>query len=536
MKNIKIWLLLLCVGFSSAGCDKDFDEINTNPNKPEEVPLTNILISGITQGVRRIHGASFDMTYAGLWAQQYAKIQYIDEDWYAYRPDAMDIHWQGLYAGPLSDLQDILNRAPNPSNMRAAAMVMRAYYFGVITDMWGDVPYSEALSIDRVITPKYDSQADIYAALISELRTAASMFDANGDALGAGDVIYAGDVNKWKKFANSLRARLLNRAKHKNAAFATELQTLLSNPADLIASNDENAQMSYLDATTDGANPLYSNKYNDARNDHATSATMVTILTGDPRLPVYAELNDAGIYKGQPNGTTEPVPFTSISAIGAAFRDDPSAPSVLMTYAEVLFIIAEANGNKQAYLDVPASRTKSWKFRCRTIPAKACRVVSPTLPSANRATTKPTWKLPFRRNTSTLPVFSVIKCGGRFKQSSLSLSQLPCGIPAREFFYPVSLRQPPFLPKLASLKKNTVHRHVFRRPHPQKKRPFSQRHAHPGPQHDPVFHRFWRLDIAGPQCPAQPGSPVQEHLCRHGHRIWPLPRVAGVLGLFLMSE
>ncbi len=351
MKNIKIWLLLLCVGFSSAGCDKDFDEINTNPNKPEEVPLTNILISGITQGVRRIHGASFDMTYAGLWAQQYAKIQYIDEDWYAYRPDAMDIHWQGLYAGPLSDLQDILNRAPNPSNMRAAAMVMRAYYFGVITDMWGDVPYSEALSIDRVITPKYDSQADIYAALISELRTAASMFDANGDALGAGDVIYAGDVNKWKKFANSLRARLLNRAKHKNAAFATELQTLLSNPADLIASNDENAQMSYLDATTDGANPLYSNKYNDARNDHATSATMVTILTGDPRLPVYAELNDAGIYKGQPNGTTEPVPFTSISAIGAAFRDDPSAPSVLMTYAEVLFIIAEANGNKQAYLD-----------------------------------------------------------------------------------------------------------------------------------------------------------------------------------------
>ncbi|HNL38603.1 MAG TPA: SusD/RagB family nutrient-binding outer membrane lipoprotein [Saprospiraceae bacterium] len=351
MKNIKIWMLLLLLGFTGAGCDKDFDEINTNPNDPEEVPLTNVLVSGISQGVRRIHGASFDMTYAGLWAQHYAKIQYIDEDWYEYRPDALDAHWQGLYAGPLMDLTDILNRAPNPSNMRAAAMVMRAYYFSVITDMWGDVPYSEALNIDRVTTPKYDKQSDVYAALITELRTAASMFDASGDALGAGDVIYNGDVNKWRKFANSLRARMLNHAKHKDAAYASELQTLLSNPADLIASNDENAQMSYFDATADGSNPLYNNKYNDGRNDHAVSETMVTILQNDPRLPVYAELADGGVYKGQPNGTAEPVPFTSVSQIGAAFRDDPTAPSVLMTYAEVLFIIAEANGNKQAYLD-----------------------------------------------------------------------------------------------------------------------------------------------------------------------------------------
>lgn len=96
MKNIKIWMLLLLLGFTGAGCDKDFDEINTNPNDPEEVPLTNVQVSGISQGVRRIHGASFDMTYAGLWAQHYAKIQYIDEDWYEYRPDALDAHWQGL--------------------------------------------------------------------------------------------------------------------------------------------------------------------------------------------------------------------------------------------------------------------------------------------------------------------------------------------------------------------------------------------------------------------------------------------------------
>ncbi len=354
MKNIKIWLLLLAVVFSG-GCDKDFDEINTNPNAPENVPLTNVLLSSISQGVRRTHGASMNMTYAGLWAQHYAKIQYIDEDWYEYRPDAFTAHFDGLYAGPLADLQSIIDKADNPSNMLAAALTMKAYYFSIITDMWGEVPYSQALDVSISVTPVYDAQADIYAGLVRDLKTAADMF-GQGDNLGAGDLIYGGDTGKWKKFANSIRARLLNRGKHKNATFATELQTLLSNPANLIASNSENAQITYPDATVN-ANPLYADKYNTGRNDHAVSETLVDIMSAinDPRLPVYAEKNDAGIYKGQPNGTTEPSPFTAVSQIGAAFRDDPSAPSVLMTYAEVKFIMAEANTSKQDYLDAIAA-------------------------------------------------------------------------------------------------------------------------------------------------------------------------------------
>ena len=348
MKNIKIWLLLLAVAFSG-GCDKDFDEINTNPNRPEDVPLTNVLISSITQGVRRTHGANMNMTYAGLWAQHYAKIQYIDEDNYDYRPDAFTGHFDALYAGPLADLQSIIDKADNPSNMLAAAMTMKAYYFAIITDMWGEVPYSEALSVDRSTTPKYDKQADIYAGLVADLKTAAGMF-GQADELGVGDVIYAGNTTNWKKFANSLRARLLNRGKHKNPAFATELTALLSNPSDLIASNAENAKFSYPDANVN-VNPLYDNKHNAGRNDHAVSKTLVDIMATDPRLPVYAEKNDAGIYKGQPNGTVEPSPFTAVSQIGAAFRDNPAGPSILMTYAEVKFIMAEANNSKQAYLD-----------------------------------------------------------------------------------------------------------------------------------------------------------------------------------------
>lgn len=355
MKNIKIWMLVLLVSFSSA-CTKDFESINSNPNAPEEVPLTNVLISGISQGVRRTHGASMNMTYAGLWAQHYAKIQYIDEDWYEYRPDAITAHWDGLYAGPLADLQDILNRAPNPSNMRAAAMTMKAYYFAIMTDMWGEIPYTEALDPLRTFTPKYDDQATIYASLIQEFHDAAAMFNPAGDDLGAGDLIYGGDVTLWKKFANSMRARLLNRVKGKGT-YGAELQTLLNNPSDLIASNAEIAKMGYVDISADGSNPIYSNKHNDSRNDHCVSKTLVDIMLAinDPRLPVYADVNNAGQYVGQPNGTTEPNPFSAISQIGTAFRDDPTNPSYLFTYAEVLFIRAEANNDKQAYLDAIAA-------------------------------------------------------------------------------------------------------------------------------------------------------------------------------------
>lgn len=346
MKHIKIWLLLLAVVFSG-GCEKDFDSINTNPNRPENVPLTNVLLSATSQGIRRTHGASMNMTYAGLWAQHYAKIQYIDEDFYEYRPDAFTGHFDGLYAGPLADLQSIIDKAPNPSNILAAGLTMKAYFFSIITDMWGEVPYSEALG--SATQPKYDAQADIYNGIIRDLNTAANMF-GQSDNLGAGDIIYQGDTDRWKKFANSLRARLLNRAKHKNATFAAELQTLLANPANLIASNSENAYITYPDNTVN-SNPIYNDKYNTGRNDHAVSKTLVNLMTGDPRLPVYAEPNNAGLYVGQPNGDVEPNPFTAVSQIGKAFRDNPAAPSVLMTYAEVLFIIAEANNSKQAYLD-----------------------------------------------------------------------------------------------------------------------------------------------------------------------------------------
>ncbi|MEZ4884360.1 MAG: SusD/RagB family nutrient-binding outer membrane lipoprotein [Chitinophagales bacterium] len=374
MKNIliKFLLIIMLIPLTFTACTDDFEQMNVNPNQPTAVPNTNLLVSSITSGTRRILGENFNMTYAGLWSQQYAKIQYIDEDKYAYRSDAFDSHWGRLYAGalltsglvvpgPLQDLQIIINKTGSDEpNMKAAAMVMQAYYFSVMTDMWGDIPYSEALKGTEAIQPKFDTQESIYKDLEQKLATAASMFDEGADDLGQGDVLYGGDISKWRKFANTLRARILNRYKHKDAAAASALTALL-NSGDLMTSNADDADLYYTSGAADTTNPIYENRNIDNRVDHAVSKTMVDLLSSinDPRLPVIAASNDEGNYVGQPNGSVQPVRLTAVSYVGSAFIDDPTAPTCIITYAELMFIKAEAMNDKQAYMDgITASMDK----------------------------------------------------------------------------------------------------------------------------------------------------------------------------------
>lgn len=350
-----IVVTLLCVIFVSlASCTKDFEEINTNPNNPEVVPNSTLLLSGITRGIDRIQGANMNMTYGGLWAQHYAKIQYIDEDKYSYRDAAMEAHWTGLYAGPLADLQDILDKgADNEVNMKAAALVMKCYIMSVMTDMWGDIPYSQALAVNTTAQPAYDSQASIYTDLVAQLGNAAAAFDAGADNIATGDALYGGDIASWEKLANSLRARLLNRMSAKDASAASTLSGMFNNSSEfpMFEGNTDNAALSFPGGSY--ANPLFENKYKDGRNDHAVSKTLVDLMNAinDPRLPIYAVTNNADAYVGQPNGSVEPASLSDVSPIGEHFRDNETGALNFMTYPELLFVKAEATNDKQAYLD-----------------------------------------------------------------------------------------------------------------------------------------------------------------------------------------
>ena len=339
--NILIFLSVL------SACTKDFEEINKNPNAAEKVPATNLLVNGIVSSINEIHGNSLNLTTTGVLAQHYAEIQYIDVDNYAFRFDFLQGNWNTIYASPLMDFQRILEDETAGTNVKAAARVMKAYNMSILTDLWGHVPYSEALQ-DGIYNPVYDSQEFIYQDLVSELKLAVEEFNTEAEPIGEGDVIFDQDINKWIKFANSLNLRLMNRAKHKVSSYEADMNEIIAS-GNIMSSHDDNAILHYPGTSTN-RNPIFENAL--TRNDHAVSATLIDLMLDleDPRVSTYAKVNINGDYVGHVNGMPTPPSLLDVSPIGAIFIDDATAGLAMMTYDEVLYIIAELDMNNHDLL------------------------------------------------------------------------------------------------------------------------------------------------------------------------------------------
>lgn len=348
--------LTLVLSVSACG---DLTSINVNPNAPTDVSAEYLFPQGVTALVGTLRGTTFDMTMTSLWAQHYAKIQYVDEDWYDIRPGTIDAYWSTLYAGGLQDLAQAAAKAKatNNTSKEAPANIMRSWTFGVMTDLWGDIPYSEANKADQAegtTTPKYDSQKDVFNGLFATLKTAQDQI-GTGTGYGSADPIYGGSTAKWKKFANSLRARYAMRLSKRDPATA-QAQLTAALAAGVFTSNADDAKLVW---PGDGNNdsPIYSNARppdgKGTRDDHRVSKTLVDTLKSlsDPRLAIYAQCTAVSKaaggceYVGVPNALSSPdavaLGFTKTSKVGTVFHE-PSAPSWLMAYPEVLFIQAEA--------------------------------------------------------------------------------------------------------------------------------------------------------------------------------------------------
>jgi hypothetical protein len=212
----------------------------------------------------------------------------------------------------------------------------------VITDLWGDAGYSEALrgrDSRPDMTVPYDAQPAIYDGILKELQTAASMIEPNGAKIVRGDLLYRGDMAGWRLFANSLRLRAAMRLSEvEPSRAAAEFTSALA--GGVFTSNTHNAVLKFVDNGID-VHPIFA--YERTRNDHSISTTLVDTLKAlsDPRLPFYARANSSGEYIGTPNGSFAERPLSTISRIGTYFaRAD--APAVIMAYSEVLLLRAEA--------------------------------------------------------------------------------------------------------------------------------------------------------------------------------------------------
>jgi hypothetical protein len=226
--------------------------------------------------------------------------------------------------------------------VEAVGTILKMWIMQAVTDLWGDAGYSQAL-LGRDSPPEmtvvYDTQEDIYNGILSELSGAVAMISPSGPKITNGDLLYGGDMNAWRLFANSLRLRAAMRLSEVAPTLAAaEVASAIS--AGVFTSSTDKAVLHFVDNGVD-VHPIFGYERN--RDDHSISATLVDTLKAlaDPRLPVYARPNQAGEYVGTLNGDMSDPPLTQVSRIGTYFSS-AATPAVIMSYAEVLFLRAEA--------------------------------------------------------------------------------------------------------------------------------------------------------------------------------------------------
>ena len=340
---------------SVAACDQGLTEINDNPNSPTSVQPPLLFANALTDATGR---AGFDINLTGLWAQHFSNTRFTEPTRYAITASQMNNAWSGFYSGGLEDLQTIINTttAEESPNLLGPALVMKSFLFGMMTDLWGDIPYSLALTGDATTPPAYDRQQDIYAGMFADLTTASNMLGGAGPTYGSADLFYNGDPAKWKRFANSLRLRHALRLTKVDPGTA-ETEALAAIAAGVLTSN---ADMPLLKYPGDGSNdsPLY-NTFRTREDQHLSEALVDTMkhlyisiaandTTFDPRLAVYANpivaSPDRALYVGQPSGVSESdatlFGLTKTSKPGN-FYTARTTPAILMSYADVLLDQAE---------------------------------------------------------------------------------------------------------------------------------------------------------------------------------------------------
>ena len=361
LKNIYTYITILALLASSA-CTDNFEEINENPNQPTTVGAQFLLPQALETTINNYWGNSsrnqrLNFDHAMSWVGYLTRNIYESEgDNYNVQPSVNISNWQVFYTDGLINFEKVVEFTnetsddPNP-NYEGIGIGMKAWTYSIMTDVWGAIPYSQALAgtaEEAIYSPGYDSQEAVYASIIEDLATANSKLSVSGPSI-SGDILFGGDILMWKKFFNSTRFKLLNRQAHIVSSSAAEMQAMLNDPATypMIDSNDEIAQLTY--GSLPSNNPWNDILIQQSRTDWNISDAFIDKLKelGDTRIEVYTTPGNLaeGEYLGHPNGLPGEI-ATLYLGYSAIINQDVFAqlnsPAVLMSYSELMFVKAEA--------------------------------------------------------------------------------------------------------------------------------------------------------------------------------------------------
>jgi len=346
--------LILSIGLLSANsCTKDFEDINTNPNAPVEVQ-PSLLLRQV------IYNFGEEMSYEGfvagdLLSQHRTAIDFNLFDRHALKsPQLGGNPWPVFYTN-LRDNEIILKHSRAIETYRVyegPALILKAYMAAGLTDLFGDVPYFEAFNgVEGTVTPRYDSQEEIYLAsegILDNLDQGIAAINAYTDVIPLeGDILFNGDLEAWVRFANSIKIKHLLRISDK-IDVAMQLQAIYDS-GNYIMTNSQNAVFDFTN-TRPNSFRLAQLRIGDF-NNFVLSETMEDLLTNlnDPRIGVFfrpfsnsASEEFNGLLNGIDASQTS-IALSDYSVAGTAFREDTSTLDAnFITAWEVKFALAEA--------------------------------------------------------------------------------------------------------------------------------------------------------------------------------------------------
>src|SRR5690554_988032 len=215
---MKKLILILTAAVMAVSCSDNLEDLNQNIKDPTAVSGESLFASAQKQLADQIVTPNVNLNNLRLWTQQLQETTYTDESQYDQVTRSIpDNHWREIYRDVLKDLDEAAimiaetdNDLTNDlkPNKLAIIEVLKVYAYSNLVETYGDVPYSQALDIDNLL-PAYDDGLTIYKDLITRLTAAIGNMNANlGSFSGTEDLMYAGDVANWEKFANSLKLRM----------------------------------------------------------------------------------------------------------------------------------------------------------------------------------------------------------------------------------------------------------------------------------------------------------------------------------------
>lgn len=357
MKKI---LILLAIVVTFGSCDEGFEELNVNPTKPTQLdPSTKLTFIQLYTG-----GSSYVATLFYNVIHLMQNVQHLNNTSYVsflYKEGNTHQMFEEQFSNTVKNVVDLElqlenSTSPTATTDLAIARIQKVLIFSRLTDAYGDIPYSEAGKgfIEGIRFPKYDKQSEIYQNMLETLESSAATLSSGGaSSFGSADLLFAGDTEKWRKFANSLMLRLAMRMVNADEAAAQSWATKAISGG-VMESNADIAFIQYENSANDGGpnvNPLTKSFTSRADTQVKISKTLMDYMKdrNDPRVSVLFSTvggdTDFALQSGQDinvatRGTANSKP--NINIFGGSGIIIYDAPLFFQTYAEVEFMLAEA--------------------------------------------------------------------------------------------------------------------------------------------------------------------------------------------------